>query len=85
MIAFCAWAAAGFGLGLAYFAALRRSVDCFAGGNRIAPALLTLGRIAGIAVLLGLSATVGALPLLLAFLGFLGARTLAVRTARRSA
>jgi hypothetical protein len=81
-----AWSTAGFGFGLAYFAAMRRSVEIYvAGGARLIPAILTLGRIAAAFAFLGLAATAGALPLLAAFIGFLAARMLALRTARRMA
>ena len=77
---------AGLVFGLVHFAALRRTVDLYsAGRSRLAAAALTLGRIAGTIVFFGLAARLGALPLLSAFLGFLLARTLALRAARRTA
>jgi hypothetical protein len=81
-------ASAAFGLvfGLAYFAALRRTADLFsAGKGYLVPAALTLGRFAGAVAVFGLAAWLGALPLLAALLGFLLARTAALRTARRTA
>jgi len=45
----------------------------------------TLGRIAGAIAFFGLTARLGALPLLSSFLGFLSARMLALRVARRTA
>ncbi len=86
-LAFAAgFAVAGLLCGRVYFAALRRSVELYAGGgSRLAPAALTLGRIAGAVLFLGVAAQFGALPLLAAFLGFLLARGLAVRTARGAA
>jgi hypothetical protein len=80
------WIAAGFGIGLVYFAVLRRSIEAFAAdGRRLMPAMLALARIAAIVTFLGLAARAGALPLLLALLGFLMARMLALRAARRTA
>jgi hypothetical protein len=81
-----ACAAAGFVFGLAYFAALRRTTHLFSsGGGYVVPVALTVGRFAGAVVLFGLAARLGALPLLAAFLGFLLARTVAVRASRRTA
>jgi len=81
-----AWTLGGFLFGLAYFTALRRTIDLFTGGRgRLFPAALTLGRLTGVILFLGLAARVGALPLLTGFLGFLLARGLALRTARRAA
>jgi N-ATPase, AtpR subunit len=78
--------AVGVGLGLAYFAALRWTVSLYAAGSgwRV-PTMLTLGRIGAGAAILGLAARFGALPLLAAFLGFLIARGIALRAARRAA
>lgn len=79
-------AIAGLAFGSAYFAALRRTVDSFAAGQRrLLPLALSLARIAAATVFLAAAAQFGALPLLTAFLGFLGARALAVRAARRAA
>lgn len=81
-----AWAAGGLLLGAAYFTALRWTVDLFAAGpGRLMPAMLTLGRLAAAALFLVVAARSGALPLLSAFLGFLVARTVALRWARRVA
>ena len=78
-----AWTLGGLVLGLAYFSALRRTVEVFADGRgRLLPAALTLGRLAAAILFLGLAARFGALPLLTAFLGFLLARALALRAAR---
>jgi len=78
-----AWAAAGFGFGVAYFAVLRRSVELYrAGDARLVPIALTLGRIAGAILFFGLAVRFGALPLLAALLGFLLARPLALRAPR---
>ena len=72
--------------GLGYFIALRRTVEVFVGGRgRLLPAALTLGRLAAAILFLGLAARFGALPLLTALLGFLLARALVLRAARRIA
>jgi hypothetical protein len=76
--------AAGFGLGLLYFAALRLSVAAFTGGGWIVPMVLTGARIGGIALALGIAAKFGAVPLLSAFLGFLIARGVSLRQSRVS-
>lgn len=78
-----AMAAAGLAFGLAYFAALRRTVLLLGSGGRLGPAALSLGRIAAAVIFLGLAARFGAVPLLAAFLGFLLARALALRALRR--
>jgi len=76
-------ALAGFALGLAYFAALRRAVSLFAAGRSwIVPAALTSGRIAVAIVVLGFAAKLGAASLLATAIGFLLARIAAVRAAR---
>lgn len=78
-------AIAGLVFGLGYFGTLRWTVTLYgAGRGWVGPAALTLGRIAGAALFLMLAASLGALPLLAAFLGFLLARTIAVRAVRRS-
>ena len=80
------FAIAGLAFGWAYLAALRRTVDLYVvGRRRFIPAILSLARIAGTTVFLVVTVQFGALPLLAAFLGFLGARWLALRTARRVA
>lgn len=79
-----AMAAAGFAFGLAYFAALRRSIAFLAASaDWHRPIALTLGRLAAAALFLLLAAKLGALPLLAAFVGFLAARAVALRAARR--
>ena len=76
----------GLVFGLVYFAALRRTVElytkCRSGLTVIA---LTLGRIAVAIAFFSLAVRLGALPLLSSFLGFLLARMLALRMARRTA
>jgi hypothetical protein len=76
---------AGTAFGLAYFTALRRTVGLYRGNNdgALAPVAFTLGRIAGAVIFLALAARLGAEPLIGAFLGFLVARAIALRLARR--
>jgi N-ATPase, AtpR subunit len=77
--------AAGFGLGLAYFATLRRTVVIFASGRGWLGLLgLTLGRIAAAVLFLAVAAKLGAATLIAALGGLLLARTIAVRAANRS-
>lgn len=76
---------AGFAFGLAYFATLKRSVALLATRRGwLGPVALTLGRIGAAVGFLFIAAKLGAAPLLAAFLGFLLARTLALRAARRA-
>ena len=71
-------------LGLAYFAALKRSVALFVGRKGWFGLLaLTLGRIGAAAGFLFVAAKLGAAPLLAAFIGFLTTRVLALRAERR--
>jgi voltage-gated potassium channel Kch len=77
------FAFAGLGFGFAYFAALRRSLDYYtAGQGRFMPAALTFGRFAAAALFFAFMARVGGTPLLMAFIGFLLARALALRAVR---
>ena len=70
----------GFVSGLAYFAALRRTVAVFAAGRGwLIPAGLTLGRIGVAIAVLALAAKIGAAALLATFIGFLVARAVALR------
>jgi len=79
------FAVAGLVFGAAYFAALRLTVDDFVSGRyRPVSAILTLTRFAGAIVLFGFAVQFGVLPLFAAFLGFLGARMLALGAARRT-
>ncbi len=80
-----AFVAAGLAFGWAYFGMLRRTVGHYAAGGRVVPAALTLARVAGALLFLGFAVQFGALTLLAAFGGFLGARALASRSARRAA
>jgi hypothetical protein len=78
-------ALAGFVFGVVYFATLRRTIVSVAtrrGGR--GPLVLTLGRIGAAVLFLAAAARLGAAPLLAALLGFMLARTVAVRAARRS-
>jgi len=76
----------GFALGLAYFAAMRRTVALFAGGRGwLGPLALTLARVGAAVLFLAAVAAWGALPLLAAFAGFLVARAQALRAARKIA
>jgi len=76
----------GVAVGLLYFAALRRAVDaCATRRGWGGPLLLTALRLVGAAVAFGLAARLGAVVLLAAFLGFLAARAVALRNARRVA
>ena len=76
---------AGLLVGLAYFALLRRSVRLLVRPESIGSAVvLTLGRIAGVGGFLVVMARLGALPLVVSFIGFLAARTMTVQRARRA-
>lgn len=80
------FAAAGFGLGVAYFAALRRGVHhALARHAWSSYALLALARIAAAGLFFALAVRSGLPTLLAAFAGFLTARHIAVRAARRPA
>jgi hypothetical protein len=85
LVVAAAMAFAGSALGLIYFRAMRRTVDLFAGGRGwLGPAGLTLARIAGAVIVLTFMARLGAMPLLAGFLGFLLARAISLRSARRT-
>lgn len=74
------FAAGGIALGACYFAMLRRSLAA----RGVRAVTLTLGRLLGALLFFGIAVRFGALPLLAAFLGFLAARTLALRAAREA-
>jgi hypothetical protein len=75
----------GFAFSLLYFATVKWTAALFAsGGGWMAPLGLTLGRIGAAVIFLSLAARLGAAALLAASLGFLLARTLAVRAERRA-
>lgn len=79
-------AIAGFVLGMAYFASLRRGVQLSIARHAWLPYMLwALGRIAAAAIFFTFAVRWGVPALLAAFAGFLAARQLAVRTARRLA
>ncbi len=75
-----AMSAAGLLFGLGYFAALRRALAFDAAGRSRLPAIaLWALRFAAAALFLFSAAWLGALPLVAAFVGFLAARTIALR------
>jgi F1F0 ATPase subunit 2 len=76
---------AGLLVGVAYFAALRWAVGLYvAGEGWFGPVALTLGRFLGIAAFLAVAVRFGATALLAGSLGFLIARAIMVRAARRA-
>lgn len=80
-----AMAIAGFVFGRLYFALLWRTVGRFAVGRGwLDPLALTLGRMGAAVILLTIAAKLGAAPLLATFLGFMLARAVALRAARRA-
>ena len=80
-----AFAGAGLMLGLAYFAALWRTVTLLVDGSPwFAPVALTVVRIGGAVLLLGVAVRFGAPDLMAALAGITAARLLAVRVVRRA-
>ncbi len=78
-------ACSGFAFGLVYFAALERTVALLASKRGwLGPFAFTLGRIMTAVFFLGLTAKLGALFLLVAFLGFLLERAVSLRVAGRT-
>ena len=76
-------AAAGFALGIGYFAALRATVKALAAQDwRGLAVVLTLGRLSVAVVGFALAAGLGAPALLATFIGFLLARFAALRLAK---
>ncbi|MDA9436874.1 ATP synthase subunit I [Bradyrhizobium sp. CCBAU 51627] len=77
---------AGLMFGLAYFAALKRSVTLLVGSKNswLGPLALTLGRVGAAVSFLLIAAKLGAAPLLGGFGGFLVARALALRAERKA-
>lgn len=75
----------GFGLGRAYFTAVRLTANMFAAGDRTGlPIALTAGRFVAALLIFGTVAILGgAVHLLAAFAGFLVARFVALRAAQR--
>jgi hypothetical protein len=77
------FAIAGLSFGLTYFAALRRSLDCYAAGQgRLKPAALTFGRLIAAVLFFAFIARMGGAPILMAFIGFLLARAFALHAVR---
>ncbi|MBI1179278.1 MAG: hypothetical protein GC201_01890 [Alphaproteobacteria bacterium] len=76
-------AGAGALLGMVYFRALRRTADAVVDGGWSRAVVFTVARIALAVALFAAAARFGPVPLLAAFAGFLAARVLAVRMARR--
>lgn len=77
-------AIAGFVLGVTYFASLRRGVRLSIARHAWLPYILwALARIAAAALFFAFAVRWGVPALLAAFVGFLAARQLAVRAARR--
>ena len=80
------FAAAGFALGVAYFASLRRGARVSVARRAWSPyVLLALARLVAAALFFTFAARWGMTALLAAFVGFLGARQTAARSARRFA
>jgi len=76
---------AGFGAGLVYFAALRRTVGRFvAGVGWLEPVALTLGRLGVAVAMFACAARTGAPALFVTFVGFLLARTAALYRSRKA-
>ncbi len=76
-------AAAGLAFGIPYFAALQRSVARYVeGGGRFRVAALTAARLAAAIGFFALAAHFGTMVLIAGFIGFLLARTFALRRAR---
>ena len=76
---------AGFGLGLLYFEALRRTIRQIAAHHgRFLPVALTAGRIGAAVAVFAMAARTGAIALLATFAGFLLARTVALQRSRRA-
>ncbi|MGO9673003.1 MAG: ATP synthase subunit I [Methylocella sp.] len=81
-----AMGAIGFAFGLAYFAALRRTVSLYVARRRWFAALaLTLGRTGAAIIIFVLAAKLGVAALLATFAGFLVARIVTLRVQRRAA
>ncbi len=79
-----AMAGAGLLFGLGYFAALRRAVALDNAERGLLLIALAGFRFAGAAAFLVFAVRLGALPLLAAFIGFLMARSFAVRISPRA-
>ena len=80
------FAAGGLAFGWGYFAALRRGIDASAAQGSVSKTLLWMfARLAAAALFFAFAVRWGAWLLVAAFLGFLAARQIAVRAARRAA
>lgn len=78
------FAAAGLAFGWGYFAALRRGVAAYTDQSAIRRRVgWLLARAAAAALFFAFAVRGGPWPLLAAFMGFLGARQIAVRAVRR--
>ena len=83
---FALWLAAGIALGAVYLWLVARTVAALTGSGGKAPAALWLVLRMALAVgAFWVAATEGALPVLVMLLGFLIARTVAIRRAREAA
>lgn len=76
--------AAGIAIGLAYFRALRWTIQRGGAHPLVIHAVASLARLVAAALFFGVAARLGAVPLLAAFAGFLLARALAMRAVRRA-
>jgi len=86
VVSAAALALGGYGLGLLYFAMLRRTIGLLtAGGGWVRPLALTLSRLVAATAVFGLVAVAaGALAVAALLAGFLVARTVAIHRARRN-
>jgi F1F0 ATPase subunit 2 len=76
---------AGFGVGLVYFAALLRTVKRFiARDGWLEPVAVTVGRLGVAVAMFALAAHTSAVVLLVTFVGFLLARTVALDRSKRA-
>ncbi|MEZ5833665.1 MAG: ATP synthase subunit I [Dongiaceae bacterium] len=86
LLAAAAAAAAGLGIGLAYFRLMRWTVaSVTARQGWLLPVTLTVARVACAVAVFAVLAKLGAIPLLVAFAGFLAARKISVGAARGAA
>jgi len=81
----CTQLLVGFAVGIVYFEALRRTVARFAARNGwLEPVALTVSRIGVAFAVFAIAARSGAAALLVTFVGFLMARTVALYWARKA-
>ncbi len=76
-------AAAGFGVGLAYFGMLARNLDLYLEGRPVSGAALQAGRLVVVAGILLAAVQFGAVPLLACAAGLLMARHVVLRRHKR--